>query len=253
MDTRLLYSKYPPNEGLVVVAFYQRLFQEALSLRNQIVAQELSVADDGMEEALGRLHPDTLNTNGKQDRFYLEYLHPQIERVTSILHQLNPLEKAYFTTMMTFVYREQRVSKLGLHEGVTTCFADLWNMPLNEKIETLNQRETTEQINKNIQVVARIQGYITRREHEAAIILMEQLLGFLQSLNCNPTTEDAVIKTLKEYIKRLKMDINNVRVEVADEINGTGLNYKQLTKNFTDLEDYLTYISQQNHFKNDQQ
>ena len=82
---------------------------------------------------------------------------------------------------------------------------------------------------------------------------MEQLLGFLQSLNCNPTTEDAVIKTLKEYIKRLKMDINNVRVEVADEINGTGLNYKQLTKNFTDLEDYLTYISQQNHFKNDQQ
>ncbi|MBP5277070.1 MAG: AAA family ATPase [Prevotella sp.] len=138
VDTRLLYSKYSPNEGLVVVAFYQRLFQEALSLRNQIVAQELSVADDGMEEALGRLHPDTLNTNGKQDRFYLEYLHPQIECVTSILHQLNPLEKAYFTTMMTFVYREQRVSKLGLHEGVTTCFADLWNMPLNEKIETGN-------------------------------------------------------------------------------------------------------------------
>ena len=138
IDTRLLYSKYPPKEGLVVVAFYQRLFQEALMLRNQIVAQELSVADDGMEQALEQLHPDTLNINGKCDRFYLEYLLPQIKSVTSILHQLNPLEKAYFTTMMTFVYREQRVSKLGLYEGVNTCSADLWNMPLNEKIETGN-------------------------------------------------------------------------------------------------------------------
>ncbi|MBR0524789.1 MAG: DNA helicase, partial [Prevotella sp.] len=27
------------------------------------------------------------------------------------------------------------MSKLGLQEGVTTCCADLWNMPLNEKIE----------------------------------------------------------------------------------------------------------------------
>ena len=135
VDTRLLYSKYPPGNGLVVVAFYQKLFQETLSLRNQIVAQELSIADDGMEQAIANLHPETLNVTGKQDSFYLRYLLPQIESVTDILHQTDPLEKAYFTTMMTFVYREQRVSKLGLQEGVTTCCADLWNMPLNEKIE----------------------------------------------------------------------------------------------------------------------
>lgn len=138
VDIRLLYSKYPPASGLVVVAFYQRLFQEALLLRNQIVAQELAIADNGMEEALAQLHPDTLNILGKQNPFYLRYLRPQIESVTDILHQMPSLEKAYFTTMMTFVYREQRVSKLGLQEGVTNSAADLWNMPLNEKIETGN-------------------------------------------------------------------------------------------------------------------
>ncbi len=138
VDTRLLYSKYPPKSGLVIVAFYQRLFQEAIMLRNQIVAQELSVADNGMEQALEQLHPDTLSIPDRQDYFYQQYLRPQIERITTVLHQLTPLEKAYFTTMMTFLYREQRVSKLGLHEGVTTCSADLWNMPINEKIETGN-------------------------------------------------------------------------------------------------------------------
>lgn len=124
---------------------------------------------------------------------------------------------------------------------------------LNGKIETLNLKETTEQINKNIQIVARIQGFINSRNHDAAIILMEQLLSFLQLLNCNPTTEDTVVDDLKKYIKQLKIDIRNTRVEVGAGPNEMGLNYKLLTMHFTELEDFLTKVAQQNHFKNDQQ
>ena len=40
--------------------------------------------------------------------------------------------------MMTFVYREQLLGKVGSQEGVTSCSADLWNMPLAEKLETGN-------------------------------------------------------------------------------------------------------------------
>ncbi|MBF1589268.1 MAG: AAA family ATPase, partial [Prevotella sp.] len=43
-----------------------------------------------------------------------------------------------FTHMMTFVIKEQLVSKVGVQEGVGNSNADLWNMPLAEKKETGN-------------------------------------------------------------------------------------------------------------------
>ena len=121
---------------------------------------------------------------------------------------------------------------------------------LDDKIGSMNLKETTEQINKNIQIIARIQGYINAREHEAAILLMEQLLVFLQSLSCNPTTEESVVEDLKKYNKQLKIDLNNVRIENSTPA-GAGLKYNLLITHFTELENYLTLVSQQNHFKND--
>lgn len=40
--------------------------------------------------------------------------------------------------MMTFVYREQLAGRLGVEEGHGGAMADLWNMPLSEKLETGN-------------------------------------------------------------------------------------------------------------------
>ncbi|MBO4826588.1 MAG: AAA family ATPase, partial [Prevotella sp.] len=138
VDIRLLYSKYPPQHGLVVVSFYQKLFHEAIAYRNQIVAWELGMARAGFAAVIDRLTPETLNTKGATDGFYMRYLRPSLEAVTSPLHRLSPLEKAYYTQMMTFIYREQRVEKLGAQEGLNNCTADLWNMPLSEKRETGN-------------------------------------------------------------------------------------------------------------------
>ena len=123
---------------------------------------------------------------------------------------------------------------------------------LSIKVESMNRKETTEQINKHIEVISKIQGYISARNHEAAVILMEQLLVFLQSLKCNPTTETSDKEEIARFIKQLKTDLNNVRCESGMLAVGTGLNYKTLTKHFTDIEEYLTQVSQQNHFRDDQ-
>ena len=137
-DIHLLYSKYGPEEGLMSVAFYRDLFLEAIKLRNQIVATDYYIARHGFNSIVGLLTPETLNERADHSMFYHRYLLPQIEQVTKPLHSMPPLEKEYFCRMMTFVYREQLLSKVGAQEGTSSCMADLWNMPLTEKVETGN-------------------------------------------------------------------------------------------------------------------
>jgi len=137
-DIRLLYSKYPPDDGLLAVAFYRRLFLEAIKTRNLIVANELKIASDGFESVIDSIRPETLNTIGDTSPFYHRYLFPQTEAVTAPLHSMTPLEREYFCRMMTFIYREQRMAKLGACEGTGGCAADLWNMPLEEKKDSGN-------------------------------------------------------------------------------------------------------------------
>lgn len=137
-DIRLLYSKYPPGDGLLAVAFYRKLFREAVKLRNQIVAADYMIAGEGFGKVLPLLTPDTVNTAGLDSEFYQRWLLPRITAVTAPLQSLQPLEHDYLCSMMTFVYREQLLSKVGSQEGVGSCTADLWNMPLAEKIETGN-------------------------------------------------------------------------------------------------------------------
>ena len=133
VNIRLLYSKYQPQDGLMVVAYYRKLFQEAIVYRNQLVAASFEIAKEGFEHTLNEFTPDVLNVAGTQDFFYNKYLKPQLSAITDPLHQLSPLEEAYFCRMMTFVLREQMISKVGAQEGTNTSSSDLWTMPLSEK------------------------------------------------------------------------------------------------------------------------
>ena len=137
-DIRLLYSKYPLPGGLVVVNFYQKLFHEAIRLRNAIVFQEFDFALHGFAPALNSLTPATLNEKQITTSFFQRYVLPRLQTVTQPLQQLTDVERAYFCRMMTFVYREQLATKVGQQEGVGNAVADLWNMPLAEKRETGN-------------------------------------------------------------------------------------------------------------------
>ena len=138
VNIRLLYSKYRPQDGLMVVAYYQKLFKEAIQYRNQLVAASFEIAKEGFEHALNEFTPEVLNVAGTQDFFYNKYLKPQIEAITKPLHTLSSLEEAYFCRMMTFVLREQMISKVGAQEGTNTSSSDLWTMPLTEKKDAGN-------------------------------------------------------------------------------------------------------------------
>ena len=135
---QLLYSKYPLPDGLLEVEPLQKLIREAIRFRNQAVATEFWMADNGFDRMLPLLTPQTLNVEKQNDNFYNRYLLPQLTETLAPLHQFNDLERAYFTRMMTFVIKEQLVSKVGVQEGVGNSNADLWNMPLAEKKETGN-------------------------------------------------------------------------------------------------------------------
>ena len=137
-DMRLLYSKYKPEDGLLAVAFYRQLFREAVELRNKIVATDFMIAREGFGKVLPLLMPDTVNTAKRHDTYYERWLLPELEAVTNPLKNLQPLEREYFCAMMTFAARERIIGKTGSREGISSCAADLWNMPLAEKIETGN-------------------------------------------------------------------------------------------------------------------
>ena len=134
----LMYSKYPLPNGLLEVEPLQKLIREAIKFRNQAVATEYWMAENGFHRLLPLLTPQVLNVEKQNDVFYQRYLLPQLTEVLAPLHQLSELERAYFTRMMTFVIKEQLVSKVGAQEGVGNSNADLWNMPLAEKKDTGN-------------------------------------------------------------------------------------------------------------------
>jgi DNA replication ATP-dependent helicase Dna2 len=118
--------------------YWIKLFKEAIQYRNQLVAASFEIAKEGFEHALNEFTPEVLNVAGTQDFFYNKYLKPQIEAITKPLHTLSSLEEAYFCRMMTFVLREQMISKVGAQEGTNTSSSDLWTMPLTEKKDAGN-------------------------------------------------------------------------------------------------------------------
>ena len=137
-DIHLLYSKYGLPDGLLEVQPLQKLVYEAIKFRNEVVALEYRIAQEGFDKFIDQMTPETINVEGIDDYFFRRYQLPAITMMTAPLHSLSPLERAYFCRMVTFVAKEQLLSKVGAVEGMGNSMADLWNMPLAEKRETGN-------------------------------------------------------------------------------------------------------------------
>ena len=137
-DIRLLYSKYPLPDGLLNVTALLKLIYEAMRFRNEAIALEFDMAENGVEHILPQLTEQTLNYKRKSGFFYNTYLRPQLLSLIAPLHALTPLEHAYYCRMTQFVIRENILSRIGVVEGTGNCIASLWNMPLAEKKETGN-------------------------------------------------------------------------------------------------------------------
>ncbi|MCH5306656.1 MAG: DNA2/NAM7 family helicase [Prevotella sp.] len=135
-DIRLLYSRYPARQGLLPVGYSQQLFREAISLRNNIVAQQIGIARNGFSAYLTQLSPDSLLQRPYQKEFFLRYVNPQVEALLHPFTLLNHHEKDYVERMMTFVYREQLAQKMRMNELQDVAISDLWNMTLDDKVAT---------------------------------------------------------------------------------------------------------------------
>ena len=135
---RLLYSHYPARQGLLDVSYDQTLFREAIRLRNQVVAVEYLTGTRGFGTFMPHLRAETVYAGVRRDDFFCRYVEPQVRDVSTALSALQPLERAYLERMMTFVYREQWVQKVGHHDGPDMAAADLWRMTPAEKQETGN-------------------------------------------------------------------------------------------------------------------
>lgn len=137
-DIRLLYSKYPLPGGLIGVTSLMKLVYEAMRFRNEAMALEFDIAENGMDKILPQITEQTLNVAHAGGFFYDKYLRPQLLSLIAPLHALTPLEHDYFCRMTQFVIRENIMSRVGVVEGTGSCVANLWNMPLAEKKETGN-------------------------------------------------------------------------------------------------------------------
>ncbi len=138
IDGRLLYSKYAMPAGLPRATYYRALIDEAMSLRNRIVATEFDMAQHGVASVIDQLQPLTLRTQPVNENLWNKWLYPQLCAITAPLHDMDALTRSYFCHMAHFVYREQLAGRLGVVEGTGNAAADLWNMPITEKKETGN-------------------------------------------------------------------------------------------------------------------
>ncbi|MBR0048749.1 MAG: DNA2/NAM7 family helicase [Prevotella sp.] len=144
-DIRLLYSKYPPQQGLLRAGFSHQRFHHAIRMRNILVAWERHIACHGFSSVM-----------------------PTIAASDNSLSSLTNIEKQYFSRMMTFVYREQFYTKAGYAPSpapnplkvANKCStppslggraaSDLWNLTLSQKLQagtiifplTITSRET---------------------------------------------------------------------------------------------------------------
>lgn len=119
---------------------------------------------------------------------------------------------------------------------------------VESKIVFLNKQETTEQVNKYVEVISRIMSYIELRNAEAALLKIEELQIFLHNILCNPTTGEEAKKEVKRQHRIIKRDVLVLRDKNKLEPFPQEADPKELIKHFLQLRDMLVNYSQQIHF-----
>lgn len=137
-QTALLYSKYPPEEGLLRVKADRSILRKALALRNRIVFLEQYIADQGIRRVLPLLNMRAIYPQAEDNGYFKSYLQAPVERLLRPLLQLKGVEKDYFEAMTDFVYREQWYAKTGANSISGHAASDLWKCTLMEKEELGN-------------------------------------------------------------------------------------------------------------------
>jgi len=132
----LLYSKYPV---LSKERHSRKQLQEALTLRNKIVAWEYAIQRANNSTAtydlLNKINSKNLNTKSLTGNFFANYLAPAIDRFSVGFSCLKEHEKAYFLRVYTFIAKELWLSKAGEreYEGIKKA-SNLWSASFEDKL-----------------------------------------------------------------------------------------------------------------------
>ena len=137
--TNLFYSRYPRfyREGSS-----QNEISNILMLRNEIVTLLKRMGENGLFDILRNLNPDELNEYNNYGRLWSEYLRPRIVDILQPVRKADNLLCQYVFGNIAFVAREMQIAKTGEQRDSarhsTRSFADVWNTPLQTKIEEGN-------------------------------------------------------------------------------------------------------------------
>ncbi len=127
----LLYSKY--KDGLVRLGPAPELLHRAIKMRNQLAWCEMSYAR-GEGKVLLRMKPEQLRRKEMSDRFWNQWIRPQLEEVITPIQTATPLEQKYFLRMLRFVAQEHLMSKMGTNTKENSGFASKWHDTLDDKL-----------------------------------------------------------------------------------------------------------------------
>lgn len=130
----LLYSKYP-------VIYEERNSAEAVAeimfLRNRIVKMLQAIRKGNFSKYLPYIREDVINENKINDKLYNNFLKPRLSEITTPLKEMKGVLKDYFCEYLTFLVREQFMSKTSdMREGGSRGFARVWNADFTTKILT---------------------------------------------------------------------------------------------------------------------
>ncbi len=128
----LLYSRYPT---LLDERIPRNKIKEIMQLRNEIVQMEMQLRNGNAEEILNTLtYNNIIKKQGLHPNF-LKAILPSIESVIKPLEKASSLEHSYFCHFLTFLSREQFLSKMGEpRPDSTRGFARVWNADYTSKL-----------------------------------------------------------------------------------------------------------------------
>ena len=128
----LLYSRYPT---LLDERIPRAKIKEVMHLRNEIVRMEMRMRNGGVADVLSELtYNNIIQKQGLHPNF-LKAILPPIQAVVEPLTNASPLERSYFNHFMTFLSREQFLSKMGEpRPDSTRGFARVWNADYTSKL-----------------------------------------------------------------------------------------------------------------------
>ena len=128
----LLYSRYPT---LLDERIPRSKIKEVMHLRNEIVRMEMRMRNGEVADVLSELtYNNIIQKQGLHPNF-LKAILPPIQAVVEPLTNASPLERSYFNHFMTFLSREQFLSKMGEpRPDSTRGFARVWNADYTSKL-----------------------------------------------------------------------------------------------------------------------